>query len=49
MTWRVLTGECLDVLATLEPDSVDACAEHVRFETGGPLLAKAAETAETVR
>ena len=25
MTWRVLTGECLDVLATLEPDSVDAC------------------------
>ena len=25
-TWRVLTGDCLDVLATLEPDSVDACA-----------------------
>ena len=24
-TWRVLTGDCLDVLATLEPDSVDAC------------------------
>ena len=22
---RLLTGECLDVLATLEPDSVDAC------------------------
>ena len=24
-SWRLLTGECLDVLATLEPDSVDAC------------------------
>ena len=23
--WRVVTGDCLDVLATLEPDSVDAC------------------------
>ena len=25
MTWRLLTGECLDALATLEPDSIDAC------------------------
>ena len=25
-SWRLLTGDCLDVLATLEPDSVDACA-----------------------
>ncbi len=24
-SWRLLTGDCLDVLATLEPDSVDAC------------------------
>ena len=24
-SWRLLTGECLDVLATLDPDSVDAC------------------------
>ena len=24
-SWRLLTGECLDVLATLEPESVDAC------------------------
>ena len=24
-SWRVFTGECLDVLATLDPDSVDAC------------------------
>ena len=25
-SWRLLTGDCLDVLATLEPESVDACA-----------------------
>ena len=25
MSWRLLTGECLDALATLEPDSVDGC------------------------
>ena len=25
-TWRLLTGECLDALATREPDSVDAGA-----------------------
>ena len=25
-SWRLLTGDCLDVLATLEPDSLDACA-----------------------
>ena len=25
-TWRLLTSDCLDVLATLEPESVDACA-----------------------
>ena len=24
-SWRLLTGDCLDVLATLEPESVDAC------------------------
>ena len=24
-SWRLLTGDCLDVLATREPDSVDAC------------------------
>ena len=24
-SWCLLTGECLDALATLEPDSVDAC------------------------
>ena len=24
-SWRLLTGDCLDGLATLEPDSVDAC------------------------
>ena len=24
-TWRVVSGECLDALATLEPDSIDAC------------------------
>ena len=24
-SWRLLTGDCLDVLATLAPDSVDAC------------------------
>ena len=24
-TWRLLTGDCLDVLATLEPESIDAC------------------------
>ncbi len=24
-SWRLLTGDCLDALATLEPDSVDAC------------------------
>ena len=24
-SWRLLTGDCLDALATLEPESVDAC------------------------
>ena len=25
-SWHLLTGDCLDVLATLAPDSIDACA-----------------------
>ena len=38
-SWRLLTGDCLDVLATLEPESVDACVTDPPF----------AEAAETVR
>ena len=33
-SWRLLTGECLDVLATLEPDSVDACATDPPYGIG---------------
>ena len=31
---RLLTGECLDVLATLEPESVDACATDPPYGIG---------------
>ena len=33
-SWRVLTGDCLDVLATLEPESVDACATDPPYGIG---------------
>ena len=32
--WRLLTGDCLDVLATLEPESVDACATDPPYGIG---------------
>ena len=28
-SWHLLTGDCLDVLATLAPDSIDACATNL--------------------
>ena len=33
-SWRLLTGDCLDVLATLEPESVDACATDPPYGIG---------------
>ena len=33
-SWRLLTGDCLDVLATLEPDSVDACVTDPPYGIG---------------
>ena len=33
-TWRVLTGDCLDVLATLESDSIDACVTDPPYGIG---------------
>ena len=33
-SWRILTGECLDALATLEPDSVDACVTDPPYGIG---------------
>ena len=33
-SWRLLTGECLDVLATLEPESVDACVTDPPYGIG---------------
>ena len=33
-TWRLLTGDCLDVLATLEPESVDACVTDPPYGIG---------------
>ena len=33
-SWRLLTGECLDALATLEPDSVDACVTDPPYGIG---------------
>ena len=30
-SWRLLTGDCLDGLATLEPDSVDACVTDTPY------------------
>ena len=33
-SWRVLTGDCLAVLATLEPDSIDACVTDPPYGIG---------------
>ena len=33
-TWRLLTGDCLDVLATLEPESIDACVTDPPYGIG---------------
>ena len=34
MSWRLLTGDCLDVLPTLEPDSIDACTTDPPYGIG---------------
>ena len=33
-SWRLLTGDCLDALATLEPESVDACVTDPPYGIG---------------